>query len=443
MDAQEVLFCWAFASIAQPVVVNLWFVQVPVEQTEQVSMSREPMRKIRTQALFMALTWTSFCFVAPPGLSAQNSPGEPESFRQASDAMRRGDLNTAGAGFEAAVKQSPDFAPAHFNLGLVREEQGRFEEAIASLQKALSLKPGMHGANLFLGIAYYRTNRFEPAIAAVKKETSAYPKDASAWMWQGVIQLAMDRPEDAAVALDKAASLAPENVDILYHRGQAHLLVSKNSYGKMFKVDPNSWRVHQVLAQASAQAERPMDAIAEYQEAIKLAPTQPGLHEELGSEYSSAAKPLDAEAAFQRELEIDPHNVLARYKLGVLAISQGNGARAKELIEAALKEKPGLRHADYNLGRAEMLVGEDENAAKHFQQATKNETDPEVLQQAWFQLGIVYRRLHRMTEAQQAIATFQRLKNEEAEKSQERLKKFKVRQDPEVAQPTDTESNPQ
>ena len=339
--------------------------------------------------------------------------------------------------------QSPDFAPAHFNLGLVREEQGRFEEAIASLQKALSLKPGMHGANLFLGITYYRTNRFEPAIAAVKKETTAFPKDASAWMWQGVIQLAMDRPEEAVVALDKAASLAPDNVDILYHRGQAHLLVSKNSYEKMFKVDPNSWRVHQVLAQASSQAERPMDAISEYLEAIKLAPTQPGLHEELGSEYSSAAKPVEAEAAFQRELEIDPHNALARYKLGVLAIAQGDGAHAKELIGAALNEKPGLRHTDYNLGRAEMLVGEDENAARHFQQATRIENDPDVLQQAWFQLGIVYRRLHRMQEAQQAIATFQRMKNEQAEKSQEQMKRLKSRQDSEVAPPAEAGANPE
>ncbi len=301
----------------------------------------------------------------------------------------------------------------------------------------------MHGANLFLGIAYYRTNRFEPAITAVKKETLAYPKDASAWMWQGVIQLAMGRPEDAAMALDKAVSLAPDNVDILYHRGQAHLLVSKNSYEKMFKADPKSWRVHQVLAQANAEAERPMDAIAEYLEAIKLAPTQPGLHEELGSEYSSAAKPVEAEAAFQRELEIDPHNALARYKLGVLAIAQGDGARAKESIEAAIKEKPGLRHIDYNLGRAEMLIGEDENALRHFQQATKIEADPDVLQQAWFQLGIVYRHLHRMPEAQQAIAAFQRLKNEQAEKSQEQMKRLKAQQNSEVAQPAETEATPQ
>ncbi len=377
------------------------------------------------------------------GFSGQIAQQNSELFEKAVESMRRGDLDSASEGFAAAVKASPNFAEGHFNLGLVREEQGRFGEAITSLQKALSLKPGMHGANLFLGIAFYRVYRFESAISAVKKETSAYPKDAPAWMWQGVIALAMDHPEEAAIALDKAASLAPDNVDILYHRGQAHLLVSKNSYEKMFKVDPKSWRVHQVIAQANSEADRPLDAIAEYQEAIKLAPTQPGLHEELGSEYRGAGKPLEAEAEFKRELEINPSNAIARYKLGVLAIDRGDGAHAKELIKAALKQKTTFKHADYNLGRAEMLIGNDENALGHLQKATASETDPEVLQQAWFQLGIVYRRLHHMPEAQQAIATFQRLKNEQAEKAQAHLNKIKARQDAEVAQPTDTESNPQ
>jgi len=400
------------------------------------------MRKARTNAAFVAFACMSLYIVALARVSAQNSSSEPESFRKAVEAMRGSDLTAAGAGFEAAVKASPGFAPAHFNLGLVREEQGRFEEAVASLQKAIRLQPGMHGASLFLGIAYYRLNRFGPALSAVKKETATFPRDASAWMWQGVIELALDQPEEAAVALDKAASLAPNNVDILYHRGQAHLLVSKNSYEKMFKADPSSWRVHQVLAQANAQAERPLDAIVEYLEAIKLAPTQPGLHEELGSQYSSIAKPQEAETAFRRELEIDSHNVLARYKLAVLAIMQGDGARAKQEIETALKEKPNLRHADYNLGRAEMLLGEDEKALTHLQSAANSEKDPEVLQQTWFQLGIVYRRLHRMQEAQQAIATFQRMKNEQAEKSQGQLKKLRGQQDPEVAQPSNAEENP-
>jgi tetratricopeptide (TPR) repeat protein len=170
---------------------------------------------------------------------------------------------------------------------------------------------------------------------------------------------------------------------------------------------------------------------------------QPGLHEELGSEYSIAAKPLDAEAAFQRELEIDPHNVLARYKLGGLAIAQGEGAKAKELIEAALQLKPGLRHADYNLGRAEMLLGNDAAAAQRLERATSAPgSDPEVIQQAWYQLGIVYRHLHRMQDAQKAMATFQRLKDAEAENSQKILKRLEAKQNPSATQPPPSPENP-
>jgi tetratricopeptide (TPR) repeat protein len=372
---------------------------------------------------------------------AQVPPDAEDKFRGASEAMRAGNLDEAAAGFASVVKEAPAFAEGYFNLGLVREEQGRHDEAIASFEKALSLKPRLHGANLFLGIAHYKLNQFDLALVALRKESAAYPKDAGAWMWVGVVALAKDRPEEAAEALDKAAKLAPKDVDILYHRGQAHLLVSKNSYSKMFETDPKSWRVRQVLAQANADAERHIDAIAEYEAAIKLAPKQPGLHEELGSEYRNAGKPKEAEAAFLEELEIDPYNVLARYKLGVLAVERNDGAKAKELIEAALRQKPGLRHADYNLGRAEMQIGNDAVAAEHFQQATKTETDPEVLQQSWFQLGIVYRRLHRMPEAQQAMATFQKLKDQEAESSQKQLKRFQVQQES-AAQPTDQDSNP-
>jgi tetratricopeptide (TPR) repeat protein len=373
---------------------------------------------------------------------AQLSPGVDQEFRQASELMRQGNVDMAAEGFASVAKQVPTFAEAFMNLGLAREEQGKHEQAIASFSKALALKPGLHGANLFLGLSYYHLNQFDKSLAALKKETASNPKDANAWMWLGVVELARENAEGAALALDKAAQLAPDNVDVLYHRGQAHLLVSQKSYAQMFKLDPKSWRVHRVMAQANAEAERHIDAIAEYQEAIKLAPSQPGLHEELGSEFRNAGKPQEAEAAFLKELEIDPYNYLARYKLGVLAIERNDGAKAKDLIEAALKLKPDLRHADYNLGRAEMQIGNDAVAAEHFQKATATESDPEVLQQAWFQLGIVYRRLKRMPEAQQAMATFQKLKDQEAESSQKKLKNFQVRQDQEMSQPDQSTAAP-
>ena len=368
-----------------------------------------------------------FCLLAffcCPGYAFAQTSTVTEKMRHGTEALHQGHLEEAAESFASVTQSSPQFAEAHFNLALVREEQGRNEEAIASLQKALSLEPRLRGANLFLAIAHYRLNHFDKAIAALQKETSYYPSDANAWMWLGVVQLASESPEEAAAALDKAVKLAPENVDILYNRGRAHLLVSKNSYEKMFQIDPNSWRVHQVIAQADAEADRHEDAIAEYLVAIQQVPRQPGLHEELGTEYIKAGKPELAEGEFQQELEIDPNNVLARYKLGTLEAERGEGAKGKELIEGALRQNPALKDSAYYLGRAEMELGNNDAAAEAFKRAISSpDTDSEIIQQAWYQLGVVYRRLHRIEDAQKAFATFQRLKDEEAQRIQERLKK--------------------
>ena len=397
----------------------------------------------RTKVAKFILPLLALLFCVDSDLAAQFPPEVSGIFTEASNAMRQGDLNKAGNGFAQVTKLAPTFAEAHFNLGLVREEQGRLDEAIASFEKALKLKPRLHGANLFLGVAQYKLNRYDQALPAVRKETEAYPKDASAWMWLGVIELAKDQPEEAAAALDKAAQLAPDNTDILYHRGQAHLLVSRNSYERMFKEDPKSWRVHEVLGQIDADAERYNDAIAEYLEAIKLAPTQPGLHEELGAVYRRAVKSDEADAAFQTELEINPHNALARYERGVLATERGDGAKGKELIDAAIKEKPGLPHADYNLGRAEKLLGNDAAAVVHLERAVTNDADTETVEQAWYQLGTLYRRLHRLEDAQKALATFQKLKDESTEASHQALTKLKNRQNPNAAEPPPAPEKPQ
>lgn len=392
--------------------------------------------RVRWPALIPCAIWLLALVPAATPHSTQNPQGAAsEQFRRATEALRAGRLDAAGEDFAAVIKAAPEFAEAHFNLGLVREEQGRNEEAIASLQKAVTLKPRLRGAHLFLGIAEYRLNHFDKAIAALRKETTIAPSDPGAWMWLGVVELANENPEDAVEALDKAARLAPDNVDILYHRGRAHLLVSKNSYARMFKADPKSWRVHQVLAEADAEADRHEDSIAEYEAAIKLASNQPGLHEELGIEYQKVGKLEAAEAELQREVELDPHNVLARYKLGTLKVEQGDAASGKAAIEAALQQNPNLKDADYYLGRAEMQLGNDSAAVEALKRAISGDSDPEIAQQAWYQLGIVYRRMHRMAEAQRAMAMFQKLKDAETEHQQQLLQQNREAQQPNTQPP--------
>jgi len=386
----------------------------------------------RSQFFFVMIIWLGVP-VFTQGQPPPKQGPDNEKFRQATEAFRLGHLDEAAEGFAAVAAASPTFAQAHFNLGLVREEQGRNEDAVASLQRALKLMPKLRGANLFLGIAEYRLNHLDRAVAAFRRETSLAPTDANTWMWLGVAQLAKEQPEEAVVSLDRAAKLAPDNVDVLYHRGRAHLLVSKNSYEQMFKTDPKSSRVHQVLAQADAEADRHEDAIAEYKAAIDLAPRQPGLHEELGTEYWKVGKLELAESELQREIEIDPNNVLAQFKLGTLEVERGEGAKSKELLESALKRNSSLKNAAYYLGRAEMELGNNEAAADAFnREIAAPAADPEIVQQSWYQLGIVYRRLHRTEDAQKALIVFQKLKDESNQRLHERFEKKQGKQEPDA-----------
>jgi len=88
-----------------------------------------------TATLFLAL----FCVVVPAVLRAQISPAVADQFRQASEAMRTGNLEEAAKGFAAVTKASPTFAEAYLIRGLVFGEQGRDEVVIAILLKAPGL----------------------------------------------------------------------------------------------------------------------------------------------------------------------------------------------------------------------------------------------------------------------------------------------------------------
>src|SRR5271170_5467354 len=216
---------------------------------------------------------------------AQLSASAEETFNQGTQAMRSGSLDEAAGDFSKVIAVDPSFSQAYFNLGLVRMLQQQPAAAIAPLTKATALKPGLRGAHMFLGIAYYRTHDNTKASAELKKEIHLDPANASAMMWLGVVQLSDGDTVAACDTLDKAAELKPNDVDILYHRGRAHMLVSKESYEQMFHADPNSWRVHEVLAQAYLEGDRYDDAIAEFQLAVTARPQEPGLHEELGDAY--------------------------------------------------------------------------------------------------------------------------------------------------------------
>jgi tetratricopeptide (TPR) repeat protein len=330
--------------------------------------------------------------------------------QQGTSAMRRGDTTEAIRDFTQFTQRQPSSAPGYFNLGLALEQGGQPEAALAALDKARSLQPSLRGIPLFTGIANYRLNRFSEAHDALSEATRLEPKNAIAWMWLGIVELAREHPELAVAALDKAAQLDPTNLDILYHRGRAHLLVAKQSYSAMFKLDPNSWRVHEVVGQADAEAFRFDNAIDEFTLAVQAAPQEPGLHEELGDAYWASYKLQQADDAYAAEIKIDPGNTAALYKLGSLRVTRNDASSGLPLLQRALADDPQLSDAHYYLGKAEATLGNDEEAIEQYKLATVDKNAEELRIMSWYQLAMLYRKEHRAPEAGEAMMRFRQMK---------------------------------
>jgi tetratricopeptide (TPR) repeat protein len=374
--------------------------------------------------------------VGSPVLWGQ-SPQFEKSFQQGTLEMRGGQWSEAAEDFAKAATLDRSSAPAFFNLGLARLQQGRVDDALTALQHAVALAPTLRGANLFLGVARYRKNDFSGAMEALKREVRSDPRNPQALMWLGVVQLGAGDAEAASNTLDQAAKLSPGDVDILYHRGRAHMLVSKESYERMYKANPESWRVHQALAQSFVEADRLEDGAKECEIALQLRPSEPGLHEELGDIYWKQNQLEKAESSFADELKIDGESLSATYKLAVVSLERSKPETAVSLLNDLLRRAPRYPDARYQLGRAEAQLGQVDAAIGSLNAvvADQGQADRETLRQSYYQLAQLYRRAGRPDDSRTALESFMRLKQEGDAAEAEKLE-HKMKRSPEAQQAT-------
>jgi tetratricopeptide (TPR) repeat protein len=350
-------------------------------------------------------------------------------FEQGNEAIRKGNATEAVRDFQEFLRLRPGSAEGYFNLGLALQSASQLQESLTALGKAASLQPGLHGLRLFTGIVNYKLNHLSAAHDDLVSETRLEPRNAAGWMWLGVVDLAQNNADAAAAGLDKAAMLDPTNQDILYHRARAHLLISKASYAAMFKINPDSWRVHEVLGQADAEAFRTDDAISEFRLALRTAPHEPGLNEELGDACWTAGNLQEADDAYSEEIKIDSANAIALYKLGSLRVTRDDAAGGVPLLEQALALDPTIGDAHYYLGKGNAALGKDDVAIEHFRLATNPQGTEELRIMSWYQLATLYRNLHRTQEAGEALAAFRKMKTARDQRRESKLEAQTRRRD--------------
>jgi tetratricopeptide (TPR) repeat protein len=327
-------------------------------------------------------------------------------FLAARQAEKSGDLAKAVSEYQAVLKLRPDEPVVYNNLGLVYHLQLKYREAIAAFQRALKLNPELLGANLFLGIDFYRTNQSEKALAPLKNAIVANPNDVQAHLYLGRCYLDLARYEEALQEVQKAVKLAPKDADALYTLGQVYGKLMGAAYLKMAEVDPDSYRVYQVLAESYDSQKDMEKAIDAYKKAITRKPGLPGLHYGLGDVYWRAGRVDEGLKEFQEELKLNPENYMAIWKIGNLYMLKSSWDEAIPYLEKAILLAPSLAQAHRDLGKAYFQKNELEKAMRHYQKVI--ELDPEE-DTSHYRLAAIYKRQGRTQEAQAEMKIFETL----------------------------------
>ncbi len=123
-------------------------------------------------------------------------------------------LSLAIKNLEKAIELKPDYAPAHYLLAVVYDQQGKREEAITKLEELEKIAPQDIGASFQLGMLYWRKGEIEKAQEKFEKVIGLNPDYSNALYMLGLVYDKKGEKEKAKKQFEKVAQLNPKNEEV-------------------------------------------------------------------------------------------------------------------------------------------------------------------------------------------------------------------------------------
>ncbi|MDP6041855.1 MAG: FG-GAP-like repeat-containing protein, partial [Candidatus Latescibacteria bacterium] len=153
------------------------------------------------------------------------------------------------------------------------------------------------------------------------------------------------------------------------------------------------------------------DAVGEFKKALELAPGSAREQVNYGLALMRAGQEALGIVELAKAQQQDPSIPHTWFNLGIAYKRQSQYDKAVEQLEGMLRLVPDEAITHYNLGVLYKLNKRNDLAVVHFEKAAELDRN---LAGPHFQLATAYRQAKRMDDAKQAMATFRRIKSEQA-----------------------------
>ncbi len=190
--------------------------------------------------------WTHTLACTPENHLAHNALGNALAERARADtSVDLNELDKAMAEFRTAIRIKPDYAEAHYNLGVALAAAGQYDKAIDEYRTAIRIAPDYATALNNLGSTLVLCGQLDEAMKCCQKAVEIVPGFSEAHYSIGEIWLLRGQPKKAVDELRRAVELVP---DYLYAQCR--------------------------LGEALSASGRPGEALAAYRAALELAMRQ-------------------------------------------------------------------------------------------------------------------------------------------------------------------------
>ncbi|HLY52327.1 MAG TPA: sulfotransferase [Steroidobacteraceae bacterium] len=312
-------------------------------------------------SLEVALQHAARLLAAQPALAAEQAaeilkvaPGQPMALLLLAVAQRGcGDLPGALAGLEELCRRQPDWAQAHYELGLTLGSSGKGEAAIASLRRAVALKPDMPDAWRALADHLVGAGEKEGADAAYAQHIKAATRD----------------PRLLAPAAALVENRIPEAETLL----RAHL-----------RAHPTDVAALRMLAEVAARLRRFADAQLLLERCLELAPGFEGARHNLATVLNRQGKPAEALRHVEQLLARDPRNPGYRNLKAAVLANLGEYAESASIYAKVLEEFPRQPKVWMSYGHSLKTAGTSDQAIAAYRTAIAREPK---LGEAWWSLA--------------------------------------------------------
>ncbi|MGA3065788.1 MAG: tetratricopeptide repeat protein [Tepidisphaeraceae bacterium] len=272
---------------------------------------------------------------------------------------------------QLATSVNPYNSSWFFNMGLILDELGRFEEAADAYEHASRIDPHDLATLNHLGVAQFRMGRLEPAVTTFRQIESLDPSYEPSYCNRILIYSQLGQ-HDLAEEMFYTARLYKEHCPHCFY----NMGVSLEARGLHDK------------------------AIFCWTRALDLQGGQGDVYLRIGQALWKKGELEQARRSFLTDLRLNPGRTRTLLDLGELLLDMGRQEEAGEKFRRAIELAPSEAGGHYHLGRLLFKIGSEDQALECF--ATALVLDPTFVG-ANLGLGRIYYRRHCLTDARRHL----------------------------------------